>query len=232
MKANIAYSVLAQGLPTGTHGRRVDQTAFNFMTDKAVPMLDALVPSGDALLRAYGIDDLIQLVLHSGLQPDLLRIDPVNTYDIALPAVVPGGSVVLDTADSLQFWFRGDDDLLRRADRGEITSKVMVNMITHAVFHDFGYQNFTMPDGLSTAVTIVDGLDITFSQRIPAAVHQGLLRYTVSPATDWMAVLTRISRVEPVWSSAGLQQIYETDPLWTNRVAAFTLSAVETQYRG
>jgi len=232
MKNNVAWSVLASGVPVGPYGRLVDPNAVNWLTGTAREMVNVLVPYNDNLLRSLYVEELVQLTLRSSLRSRLLDLDPVQSYTKA-PLLFPEpGAQYKEIADSLTFFTSADEDALRRRGQGEIYTMFSIDMGTSRFTSDFGSETFVMASGLSSPIILVPGLILQFRETTALPAHSGEYRYILRSSVDWPALLSRLQMSKPVWSSQDLRQIWEQDVLWTDRIAAYVMSTVELMKRG
>ena len=198
-------------------------------------MLDVLVPFQDNLLRAYYSEELIKLILKSPFRDRLLEFDPLNTYektDLVFPE--PGEAITfLEEPTPMTIHTAADEEVLLQDGRGSVALDCSADPVTEVLTHNFGTEDFTVTNGLSSHIVLLPGLTIRLQSDF-ATADPYVFKYTYSirPRVDWIDMLRKAGDVDRIWADPELKNIWDKDPLWTNRLAAFAVSTVELFYRG
>jgi hypothetical protein len=191
--------------------------------------VDALIPFGDNLLRAYQIEQVIQLVLASPLRDRLLEDDALNTYEKA-NLTYPRPGFVID--DGLPTGVRPvtefNEESFVELGNGEPIFKVEVdpNTLT-ATINDSTVDTFTYANNLTSDITLAPGFVVRLQGNIGVSTFTFYINFTANPKVDWRGTLARLERTTWRWEDPDLRDIAEQDPLWTNRIAAYAVSAIE-----
>ena len=231
MKTNRIYSVLSKGQPYGdpTFSRFVQENAFAYERDTGIVMLDALVPYNDQLLRAVYAERLTQFLVNSQLQDRALELDPVNGYNKSAPQFPTPGPELIETnvTDPFSVHFVADVDTLFDRGNGRFELVCFVDAVAETLTYNAEVFNYTVTNGLSTKISIIPGLSIKMRSDFAASTYVFTIRYTLPPKLDWDALWRRVGNTKPVWTDPSLALIWEKDPRWDQRLAAYVMSAVE-----
>jgi len=229
---NTTWSVLSRSNSNGNlcWSRRVDPLAFDFDQDEGQAMLSALIPHNDDNLRSLYIEEIVQMLLRSPQRQRILDADPVNTYEKSRLQFPPPGSAYTFQQEptEMRLYVAGDDAVLLGSGRGFVAVTCEVNPNTNTLTHSFGEEEFTIDGNLSSEISLVPGLSIRLQSDFATALNYLLkLTYSVNSRVDWTQMLARAESVDAVWRDPQLREIWEKDPLWTNRLAAFATATVE-----
>jgi len=232
MMINQIWSVLSKGKPyaEATYSRKVDRTAFTDESSEAVQMLDLLCPFSDDLLRAYRVSELLDLVLRSPFADRVLQLDPINTYDkTSLIFPDPGVSVEITAQPTaLRLFVFSDDTQFLAEGRSSVVVSCTVDTTTNTVSSEWNTSTYSVTGSLSSYVTIYPGIRVRMqSDFASASPYTFTAAKTVVPTTDYSELLSAAEASRPVWSDPTLEETWRFDPLWSNRLAAFVVSAVE-----
>jgi hypothetical protein len=233
MRANVLWSILASGNDGGQPSfcRYID--IYNLEIMKPDPgIIDVLVPFSDPLLRAKYVEGLTQLVLKSSLRERALALDPVNTYEKATLSWPDAGAFYQATpSGELTITTQAEDEKLLEAGRGFVQTGLQINTGLRTLACSFGEFSYTMSGGLSSHLPLLPGLTLRLRFSTVSPAYSVDYSYVADAKVDWVATLARAKASEPEWDDPLLRDIWENDPIWTNRLAAFVLSAVEARLR-
>jgi len=230
---NLIWSLLMKGdynQDTSDTVRRVTRNVY-LTNPKYEPIIDMLVPYSDQLLRGFQIESLIQLVLNSDLLERAQTFDPINTYDNPLLFPTPGNYVSAGLPPDVRIKFTNASTAFKRAGTGRFTANCSVDPSTGSFTSQFGATSFTVTNNLSSSITVRPGFDIRFQGPLGVVPFQVNIEYVVSPRMDLVGLLLVVDGRKYPWDSPELRDIYLTDPLWVNRMAALTMSVVEGSYK-
>lgn len=229
---NRAWSILSKGVSYGdpSYSRKVYREAYSNSNADGVRMLQAICPYTDDLLRAGRSNDILGLVLKSPFSARVLEWDPVNTYDkssLSFPSTGSSVSVTAAPTDLRIFVFTDSDEFLAEG-RGSVTLSCDVDGTGKTISSDFSDSAFSSTGGLSSYITIYPGIRIRmqsdFSSGSPYSFQ---VSYVSTPYSDWGSILETAVNCSPVWADKDLENTWREDPLWSNRLAAFAVSATE-----
>lgn len=229
---NRAWSILSKGSEYSdpTASRKVSKNAYRGVPVNAIPMLDVLCPFSDDILRAHRVEGLVDLMLRSPFADKVREMDPINTYDkatISMPASAVHVEITAQPTDLRLFLFSDDDAFLAEGS-AYASIDCVVNGPDGTVTTNRGVSSFTTTDGLSSYVEIYPGIRVRMQSDFSSGTpYEFTVTKTVSPTTDWADLLEKVSAVNAVWSDPDLEDTWRNDPVWSNRLAAFTVSAVE-----
>lgn len=232
---NLAWSALTRGdftlWETAPYARRTTTSILKF--DGPAYKLSALVPYGDNLLRAHLIEQLVQLVLGSSLRDRLLELDSLNTYEkVNLIYPVPGQYVgSLPSGVSLTSVY--EDSVFYDQGSGDLKYEITIDPTSLEVVVDGGNPvDYSSNNNLTSPIEIVPGLSIRLKGDLGVTPFTFLVNYVADPSVAWREVLARVKRTNWGWEDTELRDIAEQDPLWTNQLSAYVVSAVEDNLRG
>lgn len=231
-RINAAWTALSKAdfllWQTAPYVRRTTPKLFKF--NGPGYKVDALVPFGDNLLRSFQIEQLIQLVLRSCLRERLLEGDALNTYEKAnLEYPLPG---TYWNADDLPATTRlnafSTPQSFLQAGKGDITFNCTVDpgALTCTV-DNTRVETFTYANNLTSRIELLPGFEIQFKGDIGGSPFTFLVNFVTDPAVNWRETLARAQNVSWRWNDPELREIAEQDPLWTNKLAAYVVSAIE-----
>jgi hypothetical protein len=210
------------------YGRRTGDNIYKENPDM-VPILDLFVPYRDNLLQSHYTNQCIELIQGSIVSDRFEAFDTLNTYTKAplqypTPGVVEDSPIkVISTVAEDAFTNYGDGILRLNCD-------VIVG--TPSITTRLGTQTFTMTNGLSSVITLLDGFDIRFNQPLPGGDFSFTIEFTAEPNVDWQRILELAESQKWSIPDADLRNIYNQDAFWNNRLAALLLNAVENSTDG
>jgi hypothetical protein len=231
MKTNRIWSILSKGQPYGNpeFTRKVTPSVYDDDNDEGRSMLDALAPYNDELLRAVYAEYVGQFLLGSQLRDRALDLDPVNTYGRARMQFPPPGpriSPILVT-DPFSIHTTADPEELLDQGTGLVQFTATVDTGANTFTADGDVIPYTVTNGLSSAIEVFPGLDLRLRSDFAAPTYEFVYRYTLPAAVRWDMLRNRIGYVTPTWSTPDLEAVWDTDPRWDQRLAAFVMSTME-----
>lgn len=236
MKTNVIYSVLSRGLPYGNpaFGRFVQETAYAYENTEGLPMLGALTPYNDDLLRAVCAERLTQFLWSSELHDRAQAFDPNNSYDrVLLQFPLPGPEILeIAVTDPFSITVIDDKDIILDRGDGRFELECVVDSMAQTLTCNNQVFTYTVTNGLSSKIGIIPGLSIRIRSDFAAANYRFIIRYTVPAALDWTMIRRRTEITTPVWTDPTLALIWSQDPRWDQRLAAYIMSTVELFSRG
>ena len=231
MKTNRIYSIFSRGLPYGdpSFGRFVQENAYDYSQTSGAAMLAALVPYNDQFLRAVYAEHLTQFLWRSNLRDRAEEMDPVNSYEKATVQFPEPGSEIIDVGitDPFDVHVTADvDTLLERGD-GRFELACLVDSGAQTLTYNNQVFSYTVSNGLSSKIGIIPGLSVKLRSDFAAPTYSFILRYTLPARLDWNALRESVGKTKPVWTDPVLALIWEEDPRWDQKLAAYVMSAVE-----
>jgi hypothetical protein len=230
---NKAWSILFRGFPGGNpaYSRHVDPAVFKDST----PMLDALVPPGigDTLYRSRQADELIGVLSRSSLRGRFLSWDVSNTYEKAVLVAPPSGETYRETtAGTVTIFTQAVDDDLAAEGISHKTFLITIDTVSEELSFDTTTLPYTMTNGLSSHIVLCPGLTIRLRFPTMLSTHQVVYEYALCVNMDWESLLNRIEIVDTAWGDTDLHTIWSSHWLWTERLAAYLLNALEASEHG
>ena len=230
---NKAWSILFRGFPgdNPAYSRYVDPAVF----EKSTPMLDAVAPPGigDTLYRARQADELIGVLLRSSLRARFLAWDVSNTYEKATLVPPPPGATYRETtAGTVTIFTQAEDTDLAAKGVAHKTFLITIDTAAEELSFDTTTLPYTMTNGLSSHLVLCPGLTIRLRFPTMLATHQVIYEYALRVNMDWESLLARIETIDTEWGDTGLNAIWSTHWLWTERLAAYLLNALEASEHG
>jgi len=229
---NQAWSVLSKGSAYAdpTSSRKVDASAYTDSSAAAVRMLDILCPFSDDLLRSHRAEGILELVRRSPFADRLQAIDPVNTYDKATLTFPSSDLSIEITAQptDLRIFLFSDDEVFLDEGRASVSMSCSIDTTTNTVSSEWTSGSYTVTGNLSSYVTIYPGVRVRMqSDFASASPYEFTVSKTVLPKTDYADLLSKAAAIPAAWSDPDLEDTWKSDPLWSNKLAAFAISAVE-----
>jgi hypothetical protein len=201
-------------------------------TDGPLYKLSALVPFGDNLLRAHQIEQLVQQVRRSSLADRLLELDPLNTYDLDNLQYPSPGQTHSELPDGVTVRTVYDESAFVDLGQGSPHFSCSVNPVAGTITVNGTTSDFTATNNLSSPVELGPGFTMYMKGDLGVTNFEFLIILNANPKTDWKGTLDRVTATSWRWEDPELKDIAEQDPLWTNRLAAYVVSAVEDNLRG
>ena len=230
MTINKIWAALSKGVLQRdlTQWRR--SSTQKYIEDNAqVQVIDVLVPFGDTLLRGFYIDELIRLLLVSDLRQQALDFDPVNTYEKCnMQRPLPGSTH--DSPDIDVAFMTSPSGFLAQG-QGDLLVECVVDPTLGTFTTDFGVEDFTVANNLSSIINIAKGFSIRLSGAQPVSQYSFNIRYVVDPRVNWEHLLWSLAQLDITWTSEDLRQTWEEDFNWINRVSAVVLNAARGSIR-
>jgi hypothetical protein len=192
-------------------------------------VIDVLVPFGDILLRSFSIDELIKLLLVSDLRQQALDFDPINTYEKSTMERPEPGST--HDSDDIDVFFMTDPDAFLVQGQGDLIVECVVDPTVGTFTTDFGVEDFTVTNNLSSIITIAEGFSLRLQGAQPVSQYSFKIRYVADPRIDWEHLIWSLSQLNIKWTSEELRETWETDFNWINRVSAVVLNAARGSIR-
>jgi hypothetical protein len=230
---NVAWTILSKAdiymWETAPYVRRTTPPVFAIGDGGPTYKIDVLIPFGDNLLRAYHIEELIQLVLKSPLRDRLLALDPVNTYEKAnLEYPVPGDYVGEVVPEGVRVVSNIARDAFTNLGNGSPIFKCAVDPVGGTVTVDDNLIiAFTAANNLTSEIEIAPGFVIQFQGPLGVTPFTFSINFVTDPRVDWRATLNRARMTPWNWQDIDLRNIAEQDPLWTNQLSAYVMAAIE-----
>jgi len=231
MKTNRIYSILSKGLPYGNSefSRFVQENAYAYENDEGRDMIEALTPYSDEYLRAVYAEYLTQFLWNSEQGDRARTFDPDNSYETAFPLFGAPGEYIIPTTvpDPFSVDIVVDYDVLRERGQGRVDLLCVVDSSAGTLTYRDTVFNYTVTNGMSSKIGIVPGLSIRMRSDFASLFYIFTIRATLPAALDWNFLRDRVSKTRPVWTDPSLARIWEEDPRWDQRLAAYVMSAVE-----
>lgn len=236
MKTNQIYSILSRGLPYGNpdFSRFVQETAYAYENEAGRDMLAALTPYNDDMLRAVCAERLTQFLWASDLRERAADLDPNNSYDkAAMQFPEPGSEIIeISVTDPFTITVVADEDVLLDRGDGRFELECVVDSLAQNLTYNSQVFSYTVTNGLSSKIGIIPGLDIKIRSDFAAAQYVFIIRHTLPASLDWSMIRRRTELTTPVWTDPSLALIWNQDPRWDQRLAAYVMSTVELFKRG
>jgi hypothetical protein len=198
-------------------------------------MLDALVPPGigDTLYRFRQADELIGVLSRSSLRSRFLAWDVSNTYEKAVLVPPPPGETYRETtAGTVTIFTQAIENDLAAEGISHKTLSITINTVAEELSFDTTVLPYTMTNGLSSHIVLCPGLTIRLRFPTMLSTHQVIYEYALRVNMDWESLLNRIEKVDTAWGDTDLREIWSTHCLWTERLAAYLLNALEASEHG
>jgi hypothetical protein len=223
---NKIWTILAKGkeVSLSAFGRKVSSNLY-IASDTYIEMLDVLVPYNDNLLRAFRIEQLVQLLLLSSWRTQTLELDPINTYERAtLTWPTAGGfyssspMTILMTSIPAAFVTKGT---------GIIETTCIINPAGTITYDGGTSKIFSYSNNLSSVVELYDGITIRLQGPLPVSSFSVNLTWVTELSTDWMGLLNNLTNLNLQWADADLRNCWDQSPLWAERLSAAVLSVAK-----
>lgn len=225
-KLNKIWAILSKGdvITAQDYARRVDADIYN-TSSPVEDVIDMLVPYSDTLLRSHYIEQLTQLVLMSSVRERALNFDPLNTYEKAkLVNPTPGETTDLEDPTVV---FLTQEGAHETQGQGILDVTCTVDPVSSTFTTIYDSSTFTVTNNLTSPLIILDGFVIRLSGDLPASTFSFNVRYVADPNVDWERITEITLRRSYTWTDPSLKEIWDTSPVWVDRLGALILSTVE-----
>jgi len=226
---NLIWTALAKGhrFSALQYSRKTSPSEY-VESREFVRIIDTIIPYGDNLLRSFHIEEYTKVILMSVLRERALQFDPLNTYEKSILQFPDPG--VSNTDAPMDIKHEVDRNAFRDLGNGILETMCTVIPGPKLFTTEFGTQNFTMTNGLSSRIEVYPGFNLRLSGTLPGATFSFGVTYIATPRV----VYTRIINLPDdniQWVDGELRDIWNTDVDWVNRIAALALNAAEGSIR-